>query len=225
MSEPEGVLLIRSNPAAWSRYPKEIRTALLKGTERVKRIRSELSSSAKVRSMPLVRAFDEIWATPDRKRLVYGRTHTLRWNGLDYAVTDISAPVVVCDEDAAVRALLVHEFCHAFNLQARVIEGFDAGRAGEMRPRTDPFTDRAHEEGLRADPRDWFCRDDAEQFMDWEDERMRAFSRSLAGLSLGKHMLAKIQQAPYEVPDNHRIPDDVVAHIRYLRDRGAQSRP
>src|SRR5882724_2655947 len=97
---------------------------LLKGVERVASIRAEIASTAKVTTMPPVEIVPYIWT---RERvLICGRVTALRRGDGAYFGVQIPAPTALCTDDAAVRALLVHEFAHWFYIATRVVNGAES---------------------------------------------------------------------------------------------------
>jgi hypothetical protein len=76
----------------------------------------------------------------------------------------------LCDDDALIRVILVHEFGHCFRLVQKVIRDVDAG-ATKIDDSHDIFDAAADDERL-GNPSDWFSREDVEQLIHHNDHRM-----------------------------------------------------
>lgn len=75
----------------------------------------------------------------------------------------IPAQVALCEDDAIVRRLLVHEFLHCFHSVATILAAIEKnpGERISIGERFDPLNPAEHDARL-ADPFDWFGERDAE---------------------------------------------------------------
>lgn len=213
------VLLVRRTPEVWRRYPKKIRSALLDGTAQIRKIRHEIALAAKVQSMPLIRVYDEIWADLEKASWAHGRATLLPVGDLSWAGVEIPAPTAVCGDEAAIRAVLVHEFAHCFHFQRLIVDGIDAGRHSiDVRsPTGDVLADGVdHDDSMLENPEDWFGEDDARLFLRWEDSRLEIIEKRGLELELIKHLPIESPHQAFRA-DHHAVPRDIWEHVRRLR--------
>ena len=210
------VFLVRTRPEHWRRYPKEIRTALLEGIERIARIRADIARSAKVATLPRVRGYDEIWWSPDKKRAIYGYAGFVPIDGKHKPAIHLSAPVVACEDERAVRGMLVHEIAHCFQIMTISLDATDSGAPPPDLDSEDVYWDAEYEARLLPKPEDWFGDDDARLISHWDDPISHAFQDRVEELNMFNHLTNKVP--PLEESNLQiGIPSDVGAHIRYLR--------
>jgi hypothetical protein len=184
---------------------------LMKAVERIAKIRGEIAQAAKVGTMPPVEVVPYIWTRG--RVLICGRVTALRRGDAAYFGVQIPAPTALCTDDAAVRALLVHEFAHWFYIATRVVNGSESGG------KEDGGTLDLRKEGLaEADTQisaeDWFGEEDARRFIQHGDSATRAISSQAAGMD--EHFFVVSPRLGDTVGGIH-ISDDVKAHIRSLR--------
>ena len=183
---------------------------LLKAVERVASIRTEIALAAKVATMPPVEIVPYIWT---RERvLICGRVTALRQSDGAFFGVQIPAPTALCTDDAAVRALLVHEFAHWFYIATRVVNGSEtsAGGSGTLDLRNEGLA----ESDTQINAEDWFGEEDARLFIQHGDSTTRSISSQAAGME--KHFYV-VSPRMGDAVGNIDISDDIKSHIRSLR--------
>jgi len=183
---------------------------LLAAVERVRSIRAEIASAAKVATMPPVEIVPYIWT--HERSLICGRVTTLhRGNGAYFGV-QLPAPTALCTDRAAVRALLVHEFAHWFYIAARVVNGADVGEhsGGTL----DLRTERLSESDTQINAQEWFGEEDARTFIQHGDAITATISKQAIGLE-GQFFVVSPRLG--DAAGGIAISDDVKDHIRRLR--------
>ena len=187
---------------------------LMKGVEQVASIRAEIARAAKVATMPAVEVVPYIWIQ-DRV-LICGRVTALRQGAGAYFGVQLPAPTALCTDQAAVRALLVHEFAHWFYLATRALNGSESGERpnGTLDLRDEGLS----EAETQIDAGDWFGEEDARRFIQHGDATTRSISNQAAGLE--KHFYV-VSPRMGDAVGGIEISDDIKAHIRHLRIRRA----
>lgn len=183
---------------------------LLKAVERIAAIRAEIAQAAKVATMPAVEIVPYIWTR--ERALICGRVTALRRSDGAYFGVQIPAPTALCTDDAAVRAVLVHEFAHWFYIATRVVHGSDgeADGSGILDLRNEGLS----ESEMQINAHDWFGEEDARQFIQHGDSRTRSISSQAAGMDAHFYVVSPRMG---ETGGGITISDDVRAHIRTLR--------
>ena len=78
--------------------------------------------------------------------------------------------------------------------------------------------DALHDRDLLPDPLDWFGEEDARRFAHWGDSRLKIIHKRMIELDLitGLPVRSPIESFSTE---SIGIPDDIIAHVRKLRER------
>jgi hypothetical protein len=187
----------------------------VKGVERVASIRAEIAKTAKVATMPPVEVVPYIWT---RERvLICGRVTALRQGDGAFFGVQIPAPTALCTDEAAVRALLVHEFAHWFYIATRVMNGSESNDSdgGTLDLRNEGLA----ESDTQIHAQDWFGEEDARRFIQHGDSTTRSISSQASGLEAHFYVVSPRMGDAVGSID---ISDDVKAHIRSLRTQRAQ---
>jgi hypothetical protein len=187
---------------------------LMKGVERIASLRAEIARTAKVATMPPVEVVPYIWT---RERvLICGRVTALRPGDGGYFGVQIPAPTALCSDDAAVRALLVHEFAHWFYIATRVVNGAESGakEGGTLDLRQEGLA----ESDTQINAYDWFGEEDARRFIQHGDAATRSISSQAAGMN--EHFYV-VTPGLGDIVGSIDISEDVKAHIRSLRTQRA----
>ncbi len=202
----------------WEIIPPEIRRRIEEGRVRIGVLRAAIAKDARVRYMPPVSIDPALW-TPDGTAVAHaaGGIWPSGNGGHEYGVV-VSAGPAICRDDAIVRALLVHEFAHCFEIATRAIEHIDSGRGGTLELVTDNPLDRDREEELLAAGADWFGPGDAE-LIRWNDPRLKALTAEVVALANARQLPAS--PPPPRVHGTVVVPPEWAAHIRSLRRRRA----
>jgi hypothetical protein len=141
-------------------------------------------------------------------------------SGIQFGVRE-PVPVALCQDEAAIRAVLVHEFCHCFFDYTRAWDLIDSGQPPSI---LDHYraTDSAADAGRLAPPGNWFSESDARTLILQQDAKLAKFNEPYVRAQ---------QYLATSVPDRSRnftgviaAPGDVIKHIRYLRGRPAGAR-
>jgi hypothetical protein len=188
---------------------------LVKGVERVASIRAEIAKTAKVATMPPVEVVPYIWT---RERvLICGRVTALRQGDGAFFGVQIPAPTALCTDEAAVRALLVHEFAHWFYIATRVMNGCESNdsEGGALDLRNEGLA----EPDTQIHAQDWFGEEDARRFIQHGDSTTRSISSQASGLEAHFYVVSPRMGDAVGSID---ISEDVKAHIRSLRAQRAQ---
>jgi hypothetical protein len=204
------VLLARGDD--WPKIPPELQARIESGVERIRAIRDMIGGEARVRLMPPVTVDPAGWGIKGKSGLVYATAGAWRSNTGHSLGVITSAVPALSEEEAAVRALLVHEFAHCFQLARIIIDHLDLGTGLELMQ--GDATDEVRENKLLVDPKDWFGPTDQE-LMRWGDERLTPAAQELL-----RHMQAG--HVPFTaVPLTERahvtIPPEWAEHIRKIR--------
>lgn len=187
---------------------------LVKGVERIASLRAEIARTAKVATMPPVEVVPYIWT---RERvLICGRVTALRPGDGAYFGVQIPAPTALCSDDAAVRAILVHEFAHWFYIATRVVNGAESG--AQEGSTLDLRHEGLADSDTQINAHDWFGEDDARQFIQHGDAATRSISSQAAGLN--EHFYVVTPRLG-DIAGSIDISEDVKAHIRSLRGQRA----
>jgi hypothetical protein len=121
------MVVFRKNSRRWAKLPASVRTEIMRGVEKVRRIRSEIAIDALVKAMPPVEIADEIWVLPDRSGAINGRAGVVRLGQDTWFGVHLPAPTALCSDRDLLRAILVHEFAHCFFQVKAAIDAADAG--------------------------------------------------------------------------------------------------
>ena len=183
---------------------------LVKGVERIASLRADIAHTAKVATMPPIEVVPYIWT--HERVLICGRVTVLRPGEGAYFGVQIPAPTALCNDDAAVRALLVHEFAHWFYIATRVVNGAESGEkeGGTLDLRNEGLT----ESDTQINAQDWFGEEDARLFIQHGDSSTRSISSQAVGLE--EHFYVVTPRLGDTV-GHIDISDDVKAHIRSLK--------
>jgi hypothetical protein len=187
---------------------------LLKAVERIAAIREDIAQAAKVATMPAVEIVPYIWTR--ERTLICGRVTALRRGDGAYFGVQIPAPTALCTDDAAVRAVLVHEFAHWFYIATRVVHGSDGEENGSGI--LDLRNEGLSESETQINAHDWFGEEDARLFIQHGDSRTRSISSQAAGMDAHFYVVSPRMG---DTGGGINISDDVKAHIRSLRTRQA----
>jgi hypothetical protein len=187
---------------------------LVKGVERIASLRAEIAYAAKVATMPPIEIVPYIWTR--ERALICGRVTALRPGDGAYFGVQIPAPTALCSDDAAVRALLVHEFAHWFYIATRVVNGSesDEKEGGTLDLRNEGLA----ESDTQINAEDWFGEEDARRFIQHGDSTTRSISSQAVGLD--EHFFVVTPRLG-DIVGSIDISDDVKAHIRSLRTQRA----
>lgn len=209
-------VFLHRDPNLWSRLPTNIKEALFKGTDDVKRIRGEIARTAQVSSMPLVRILAEVWPHPAGKGFVEGRAGFLLIGGEYYPGITLSARPVVCGDDEVLRSVLLHEFAHCFRRLLLIYQAEDSGIPPTELPEPDDlFEDEAYDREMLADPADWFGEEDVRRFVHWSDSKLHVIHRRAAELDMESHLPIGNPVRRFKVTE-FVAEDDIEAHVRKL---------
>lgn len=191
---------------ARGRAPKPsaiVRPILIDGLERIAAIRAEVAKAARIDTMPPVEVVPYIWR--HQHSLAHGAMAMLpTGDGVTFGVR-LPAQTAACTDEAAVRAVLVHEFAHCFYFAMEVMKGSDLQDLGG-RP----------DQEVLANPHDWFGASDAARFVHWDDPSTSAIGAITAKLLGYFYVTPPDSKGP---GGSIRISDDVRAHIEDLRAR------
>lgn len=207
----DAVLLDRGDH--WERIPPDIRHRIEEGAVRIRAIREAISPDARVRYMPPVTVDPAAWSPDGGKRLIHAMAGA--WRNLnDGHVIGVlaSAGPALCDEEATVRAVLVHEFAHCFKIATIVVDHNDLGTSLDLLS-GDP-ADPKREHLMLAEPRDWFGAADIE-LLHWGDERMQPVTDEVKRLVIAGHLPGT--QPPLVEPASFSVPGEWKEHIRRIR--------
>lgn len=202
----------------WNSLPRELQERIEAGVERIRVLRDKIGAEAKVTYMPPITVVPAGWSR-DGRQLIHGVAGAWRDDkavgGFSIGVL-LSAGPALCEDEATVRAVVVHEFAHCFQLATVVVNHndlstpLDALHGDSMDPE--------REKRLLANPADWFGPPDVE-LMQWGDERMRAVAGQVEELVVKGDLPGT--QPPIVKPASFVVPNEWKAHIRNLRLRSA----
>lgn len=188
---------------------------LLEGVERVASIRAEIASTAKVATMPPVEIVPYIWTR--NRSLICGRVTALRRGESAVFGVQHPAPTALCTDQAAVRAILVHEFAHWFYIATRVVNGSELGKkpGGILDLRSEGLT----ELDTQINGWDWFGEEDARSVIQHGNSATRGISTHAIGL---ERYFYVVSPRLGDTVGTIGISDDVRAHIGRLRPQRAR---
>jgi hypothetical protein len=207
----DGVVLLRD--ADWDAVPEDLKRRLEDGVERIRRIRHEIAADAKVRQMPPVSVVAAGWSPGEG--IVHGLAGFWRNNnspGDSTLGVILGAGPALCKDDETVRAILVHEFSHCFQIAKILVDHVDLGTS--LDALKGKATDQDREERLLANPSDWFAPREV-TLLKWHDERT-------ISLSIEVHKLVENGDITGEQPPIPTKPQlcaepEWVEHIRKIR--------
>ena len=179
---------------------------LLAAVERVAAIRANIALTAKVPTMPAVEIVPYIWTR--ERALICGRVTALRRPDGAFFGVQIPAPTALCTDEAAVRAVLVHEFAHWFYIATRVVNGSEGEKILDLR------NEGLSESDTQIDVHNWFGEDDARQFIQHGDSRTRSISTQAAGMEQQFYVMSPQMG---DTGGSIDISEDVKTHIRRLK--------
>lgn len=209
-----GVMLHRDD--LWNTIPPDIQRRVEDGVRRIAVLRESISADAKVRQMPPVTVDPAAW-TPGGDVVVHAASGI--WpsgaGGVEFGVV-VGAGPAIHTNDEVVRAVLVHEIAHIFQLATLSIEHIDSGAGGPLDLTTDNLLDEAREEWLLANGADWLAERDA-KLMRWGDPRTRAMTDEVVALANAGRL--PLVQPPGRMQGRPEVPFEWGAHIRSLRAR------
>src|SRR6266850_2787649 len=207
-----GVTLHRD--AHWAAVPAELRRRIEDGVERIRVLRDRIGAEAKVRYMPSVTVVAAGWSR-DGQRLIHGMAGAWRNNnvpgGFCIAVL-LSAGPALCEDEATVRAVLVHEFAHCFMIARVIVDHNELGTPLDVLH--GDSMDPGRERQLLGNPTDWFGPADIE-LLQWNDDRMQPATSEVGEL-------VRTQQLPGEQPPiveraSFNVPTEWKERIRRIR--------
>jgi hypothetical protein len=111
---------LKRHPPRWRCLPVAIRRQLAHQPERVARIRISIATAWPVGWMPPIEIVDVAWVI--RGGVAWAGSGLLRSASGCWPAVILSAPAPLVLDNPTLRAVLVHEFSHAFNLITRLVE-------------------------------------------------------------------------------------------------------
>ena len=208
-----GVTLLRD--ADWAKVPPDLQRRIEVGVERIRRIREEVAAEAKVQNMPPVTVVAAGWSPG--KGIIHGLAGFWGNNnapGNSTLGVILGAGPALCEDDDTVRAILVHEFSHCFQITKILADHVDLGASLDaLRGKS---TDQDREERLLANPVDWFGPADV-TLLRWDDKRTDPLSVAVAALVENNQIPG--EQPPIPAKPELRAPQEWIDHVRRLRER------
>lgn len=208
----EGVVLYRDGD--WPAVPPDLRNRVERGVDRIRELRNRIGAEAYVSYMPPVSVAAAVWNAGGQE-VIHGMSGAWRDpnapGGFSIGVL-LGAGPALCEDEATVRALLVHEFMHCFAMAKLVVDHNDLGAPLDAL-RGDSL-DAGREEQFLGIPADWFGPTDMD-LLRWNDEKMLPTTREVVEL-------ANSGQLPWEHPPiveraSFNVPQEWKERIRRLR--------
>jgi len=198
----------------WSVVPVEVQRRFEAGVERIRVLHGKIAADANVGHMPPVTVAAEGWS-PDGERWIHGMAGAWRDDnapgGFSLGVL-LSAGPALCEDEATVRAVMVHEFAHCFQIARVVVDHNDLGTPLDVLQ--GDSMDRERERKLLANPSDWFGPGDVE-ILHWNDERMQPATKEVVDLIRSQQILGR--QPPLVERASFNVPLEWKEHIRRTR--------
>lgn len=153
---------LKVGPLTWSMLPRGFKQMLIQGTENIARIREEISSSAKVRSMPPIEVVGELWKAK-KGGYVYARGLPMMIEGNVFLGVQVPAQTAVVEDNDLflLREVLLHEFLHCFHYTIEIVKAWEGGQPQFVDSSFDS-SDKVSDRLRLARPEDWFGREDIE---------------------------------------------------------------
>lgn len=202
----------------WAELSPNLKKRLKRGRQDVSNICKLIVRSAKVSTLPPVEIVDQIWMGEDVQR--DGRSSILTIDGKDFIGVQLPAPTAICRDFRLVRAILVHEFSHCFDLIVRALEHKDSGLTDSLDLSVAGKLSSAEEEEwdkeMLVDPGDWFGDEDVSNFIHWNDDRFQSLLEATS--IVAKELDAKSLSRDVET-ERLSIPGEIIDHIRLIQKR------
>ena len=207
-------------PGAWSAIPRKVRTLILKGTDRLRRIRLAVAVASPIKYTPPVQVVLSAWVGPDHEGCALGRAAPLHMKTGVYFGIELPAPTVAFGTDNELRSILVHEAAHCYDMITRVIRSIEEGaKPGSILSLPSPdgsiFEDHDHDENMLGNPSDWFSDEDARMISHWNDGRCDAVTEATAVRWIRLGLPWETPAVGFEV-DHLQIPKPVTERIRAI---------
>jgi len=200
----------------WGRLPSAVKSAILAGLDRIARIRANIAASAPVSSMAPVEVVGELWV--DGLQHIDGRCYPLAHQaGFRFSV-QLPASTALCSDEALLRSILLHEFCHCFWIEAEIIKALAGARSSEVVHLKDEFnnTDPYEDAARMVDPREWFSGDDAAAIIYHDDSQLKVLDHKFSELK--PYLKSVTPDTTFRIDGDIWIHDQVCARMeRSLR--------
>lgn len=207
----------------WERLHPSMQHAVCEAVERVRRVRSEILSRAKVSELPPVVVLDHAWAFPgtppdivSKAGIVHGASSVFEVDGdFEFGVT-LPAPVVMHSSDDLLRGVLLHEFAHCFFSMREVLASFDRGdfNLKFAPPDASKFFDREWDSARLDPPALWFSDEDVAAFIHQHDAMLGPCSDLIRREWIARKHPTVIPQLRYSASGTFTIPESVIQQIR-----------
>jgi hypothetical protein len=202
------VILFRDED--WESMPDAVRRRIEAGVERIRSQMTWIAERARVRTMPRIIVQPCVWH--HRGQIVDATLCTLASTpGHPELGVVVSATVALCEDEAVVKDVLMHEIGHCFETARKLVDQVDLGlSAADLRG--DP-TDEARDRRMLPVMANWFV-GPVGAFMQWGDEPIVP-NAEIQGLLDAGHL--SLSASPLMSPGMPSIPADWTDHIRSLR--------
>jgi len=200
---------------AWSRLPLPMQSRFLEGLERIATLRDKIGAAAAVSSMPPIQVIPELWY--DHERCFDACAGPLVVDGTTMFGCIFPAQTATLEDEAVLRRVMVHEFCHCFWWLTDEVNALDSGGTTIDTSGLDQRSD-SDDRYQMVDPKDWFGVEDARRMIYSGSPETRQIQDNLMGL-IGR--LPERHSPPRRFRlKNVTLPDDIKTHVRNLRMTG-----
>jgi len=202
------VILFRDE--AWESMPEALKRRVAAGVDRIRSQLVFIAARARVRTMPRIIVQPCVWH--DRGQIVDATLCTLvSTPGHPELGVVVSATVALCEDEAVVRDVLMHEVGHCFETARKLVDQADLGSpASDLRG--DP-ADEARDRRMLPEMADWFVGSTG-SFMQWGTQPIVPTAEIQGLLDAG---FLSLSDPPLMSPGTPSIPADWTGHIRSLR--------
>jgi hypothetical protein len=169
----------------WQRLHPPIRRAVNNAVDRVRELRAEILSTAKVAELPAVFVLDHAWAFPGKPpdivggaAIVHGASTVVEIGGQYEFGVKLPAPVIMHSSQDLLRGMLLHEFAHCFFSMREILTAVDRGETHITESLDDPsqLFNRDWDSARLDPPALWFSERDAGSFLYQHDAMLGPYS-------------------------------------------------
>lgn len=198
---------------------------MLDATRKVGFLRGRIAEASKVGVMPPIEVRGEIWKGSKTGQFVEGRATYLE-SGRAYQIgVQLSLHAAAHKDDALLRAILVHEFRHAFFYIDQALSETES-RVPSPQVEIDIYNDD-DDRSVMADPKDWFGEEDVQTLIYHNDQTLVATAMNIPELR-GKVPIVGVEELPHPPIGSMatlQFDDKIVNHWRALKQHNLEDPP
>jgi hypothetical protein len=207
----------------WQRLHPPIRRAVNKAIDRVRALRAEILSAARVAELPPVFVLDHAWAFPGKPpdvvggaAIVHGASTIVEIDGeYEYGV-QLPAPVIIHSSQDLLRGMLLHEFAHCFFSMREILKAFDRGETHIKERLDDPsqLFNREWDSARLDPPALWFSERDVGAFLYQHDAMLGPCSDLIRSEWIARKLPTIAPSLRYSIRGTFTIPPSILERLR-----------